>query len=615
MTSRWLAAVKPAVAKFVGDFGVATEAPAGTLCVGRMVDDGWLDGQGFDCNRYYQQADDPVGIAQQYAEWLTPYIEANPRIDVWEGPNEQVPLGLVSMSWYSVFLREFARIMQAFGKRAGLGSWSTGEPDYPLWEAYGPALDGCKRYNGVLTRHTYGPMDLDNCLRYRKDNAIFASMGYPNLPLILSEIGADNVAGQTPWKGAYWGGSMDRYWDELLHPFAIELAKDDYVLGATVYTVDGNPDSQFDVSQSNLVERVANLSGADILITDWSMYQVRYIGPDYTWASRWNPANYVMDLDWAALELAPITGIWIRIGVGNTKDPVFERFVAGLMASPRFRNAWGVYHVPTPDHTDTQADSVKYWLAGRVPPYGVMSDLEIDGLTFAIVNPYLLELDDFFSRLAALYSGDWFMAAHFTRAEQQRWVGRVVEWAGYPNFVTPAGWVGQAVPYTLHQFSDNYIIPGPKRPVDMARLNPNVPYSVLLGPTHKETKVSLIQTLSFTGIDQSLALDIEKHTQDMYADVQANARVLPYAPPPPPPPPVPVLPYVARARYTIRVRNAAGAEAGLFYTGNIFPVLTDPTTIAGWQDRVVVNEKGDHVWTGAGSASGPSYEKVTVPPG
>lgn len=256
-TVRWVRKARPRVAKCVGDFGPSFEAhPAGVLWLGREVDDGWLDGQGFDVNRYHTEGADAADIARKYAAWLERSITLNPHVHVWEGPNEQVVTAPGPMAWYAAFLHEFARQMRQRGKRAGLGAWSTGNPirEHNLWPHYTRALDAVREFDAVLTRHEYGPLDEFNGLRYRYDNRVFTGLGYPDLPVIISECGTDDVGGGwLPWRAMY-AGDAERYWREWVLPYTLEIERDAYCLGATLFSV-GLWD-RFDVDGTIIPDRV-----------------------------------------------------------------------------------------------------------------------------------------------------------------------------------------------------------------------------------------------------------------------------------------------------------------------------------------------------------------------
>jgi hypothetical protein len=257
-TQQWLK-LKPAVAKFVYSFDIANGVPPEVLCVGRPEED--------FLSQHPLLSGDPVALAQQFAATvLAPLVQRYPRIDVWEGPNEidirtSQPDGLQRMDWYSAFLAEYARQMDLLGKRALVGAWAVGNPEFSIWQRYVPVLQACRDHHAILSRHSYGPLDQWYSFRHRQDEAAFQQLGFANTPVIISECGADRL-GNFPgrWRKV-WGDRIDRYWQEYLLPFTQEIEKDAYVLGATLFTV-GTGFSQawrdFDVTDTNLVANLAS---------------------------------------------------------------------------------------------------------------------------------------------------------------------------------------------------------------------------------------------------------------------------------------------------------------------------------------------------------------------
>ena len=272
-TSKWLREARPSVLKCVGDFGPQFDALPGTLVLGRMVDDGALDGQGADINRQSRNQT-AAHAADQYVQFLRDYIRLNPQVAIWEAYNEQNfeydpvrensdPMfrsamqasRIRTMQWYAEFLYLFAQKLSQLGKRAALGGWAVGNPDRSLWVAYRRALDATRDFNAVLTRHEYGPLDGHLSLRYRSDQDHFTAMGYPNVPVIISECGGDNVPGSGPWR-SFYGNNVSRYWNELLLPYTKAIELDSYVIGATVFTSGGAGWRDFDITGSGLVDLV-----------------------------------------------------------------------------------------------------------------------------------------------------------------------------------------------------------------------------------------------------------------------------------------------------------------------------------------------------------------------
>lgn len=230
-TLEWLK-LKPAVAKFCwSGYELARMAHAETLTVGRPEEQfiGTPEapvGQG-----------DPALLAKAFVNrFYAPLIAAYPYIRAWEGPNEVVPDDAAQMEWYAEFLHYFAREIFALGKQAVIGAWPPGAPSLVLWPRYARALQAVREWCAILSRHSYGPLDLWYSYRHRLDNDAFTKMGYPSLPVIITECGADHL-GDFPGRWRHVYGSEREYWDEYLRPLAADLARDQYVLGATLFTV------------------------------------------------------------------------------------------------------------------------------------------------------------------------------------------------------------------------------------------------------------------------------------------------------------------------------------------------------------------------------------------
>lgn len=215
-----------------------TAANKGLLIVGRRYDDDGID----------LDAPDMKAEAQRYfngqrAPSFPALAAAFPMIQVWEGPNEPDVQTPERMQRYAAFSNELAFLMMTEAKRrSGIGAWAVGTPDFPLWQYWQPALAAVLNFKAVLTRHSYGPLDKYFSLRHREDQAHFTAMGFPDMPLLITECGTDTLwNAQTfnkPWRELYGYGddALARYWVEWGRPFEEALAKDAYVLGAHWFT-------------------------------------------------------------------------------------------------------------------------------------------------------------------------------------------------------------------------------------------------------------------------------------------------------------------------------------------------------------------------------------------
>ena len=256
-----------AVAKFAGDWGMAGDVPKGVLVIGRLV----VDQKDYTAQKQKKEmGQTPLEAVQKFLQDQLPTYQANPHIKYWEGHNEPVWSDEEGMTWYAEFEVERMRLMAELGLKCVIGNFATGTPDLALWSAFLPALQVAREYEAILGLHEYscpwmwwmtGKHQLDpnvdegdegwTTLRYRK---VYRQHLIPNglgdVPLVITECGIDygvtpkppGVQGGT-WRelGDFWERENDEpdkadYYFRQLVWYDEELQKDDYVIGATIYT-------------------------------------------------------------------------------------------------------------------------------------------------------------------------------------------------------------------------------------------------------------------------------------------------------------------------------------------------------------------------------------------
>jgi hypothetical protein len=282
-----------AVVKFAGDWGMATQVPGAPLVLGRKSTGD------YDAQLQRSSGKTPSEAARQFVDDQLRMYRANPAIVYWEGHNEPVWSTVEEMSWYAQFEIERMRLMAGLGLRCVIGNFSSGAPDLPLWSAFLPACREALQYQAVLGLHEYscpwmwwmtGDHQLNpeedegdegwTTLRYRK---IYRKYLIPNhvgvLPLVITECGLDPlVAPQPPgspggtWKqlGDFWArhdGEPDKadYYYRQLVWYDRELQKDDFVVGATIFTWGsfGPPWSTFDVTGTPVADKLIAYARAE----------------------------------------------------------------------------------------------------------------------------------------------------------------------------------------------------------------------------------------------------------------------------------------------------------------------------------------------------------------
>jgi len=262
---------KPCCVKLLEKFDVAQEiknAVPGIVIVGRIFkgSHGPLDG-------------DPVQRAHEWWAIQGPTINSYPEVDYWEGYNEPGYLNPTQMAWYAQFEAERIRILaNSGGKKACIGNFGTGSINTPdmdggvSWGAFAAAFDAAKVYGGILGLHEYGcPMNCaftgDTqtgegwlCGRYRKLYKYYLIPNDKVIPLVITECGVDNVGwvggccGYPGWKLAY---TWREYLDQLIWYDSV-LKADDYVIGATIFSLEIYNWENFDIGVPELMLWLTN---------------------------------------------------------------------------------------------------------------------------------------------------------------------------------------------------------------------------------------------------------------------------------------------------------------------------------------------------------------------
>jgi len=276
---------RPAVVKFVGDWGTASSISSSILVIGAKAGE-------YDAQLQRTTGKTPREAAEQFVGDMRSTYEANPAITYWEGHNEPVWNNTDDMGWYAQFEIERMKLMADMGLKCVIGNYASGTPPLNLWPAFVPALEVARDYEALLGVHEYscpwmwwmtGKYQIDpdedqgdegwSTLRYRKvyrNYLIPAGVG--NVPLVITETGIDPLVNPKPpgaksgtWSqlGDYWREHDDEpdkadYYFRQLVWYDKELQKDDYVIGATIFTFGnwGGAWKHFDIAGSPVAEKL-----------------------------------------------------------------------------------------------------------------------------------------------------------------------------------------------------------------------------------------------------------------------------------------------------------------------------------------------------------------------
>lgn len=283
---------KPAVAKFVGDWGMAADVPVGALIIGRKH-------QGnYDAQHQYNSGLSPEDAASRFVQDQLATYQSNPHITYWEGHNEPVWNTHTEMRWYAHFEIERMVLMKEMGLKCVIGNFATGTPDLSLWSTFSLACQIGQDFEAILGLHEYscpwmwwmtGAYQVDpgedegdegwTTLRYRKIYRQYLIPDDAVIPLAITECGIDPLVSPLPdgcdggtWKqlGDYWRetngehNKADYYYRQLMW-YDRELQKDDYVAGATIFCWGnyGSPWSDFDVAGTDVATKLVAYTQAN----------------------------------------------------------------------------------------------------------------------------------------------------------------------------------------------------------------------------------------------------------------------------------------------------------------------------------------------------------------
>jgi GH25 family lysozyme M1 (1,4-beta-N-acetylmuramidase) len=317
--------------------------------------------------------------ANDFFKVIRPELEKTPPNSKVEPYNESPIWNAAVLCGFEDFNQRLIQLFHTAGRKIIVGAINT---YWPRPYQYHAVYSACKGADG-LSFHEYSPLSFmvghpDIC-HYRTFHEWGMERGLSHPPIYITECGLDTATlGGVPGPDhGHWGwhGILKNNEDAfvaVLADYERELQKDDYVVGAHIFTTGGDwPQFQFGKSAAQkLIEKVKETKERPRAIgVDISEFQDA-ISPDTVW-------------DWGA------RFVIMRLGDGLYKDPYFDRNwkVFGDRGFLR-----GCYHVLRPDK-DKQADFVRKVLAGRKPEMGLWGDYEVGGLTADRISRYVVHVE------------------------------------------------------------------------------------------------------------------------------------------------------------------------------------------------------------------------------
>jgi len=264
LSMSFIETAKPTVVKLLGGPGdncwslaaeIKQKSPS-TLIIGRI---------------YFSDEPTDGDAARRASDWwdrCRDVIENCPAVDYWEGYNEP-PVGTVEqMRWIAQFEVARIRILADHGRKACIGSFSTGCPEIVqdgrpydgIWREFYSAIDEANAHGGVLGLHEYSAPTMNDGFdsasgegwltgRYRKVYRWFLEpTGRGHTPLIITECGIDGGVIGRPNEGWKSFATKEQYFEQLKWYDSL-LKQDYYVLGATIFCLEIPNWQSFDIAE------------------------------------------------------------------------------------------------------------------------------------------------------------------------------------------------------------------------------------------------------------------------------------------------------------------------------------------------------------------------------
>ena len=241
----YLAAAKPRIVVSMehsaNTWKAAKQASPNTFIIGRH----YLD----DSEQIFD--DDPEGRAELFFDAMKDEAERMRGIyDAWMGYNESVVPTADAAQKLSRFYVRWGDLMRAAGFRSAAYSFATGNPskgdprpDGSLEPNVWQYLAGGLRHCDLLSLHEYSAPTMDNlqpylCLRYRAVMELLPADA--RRQIVITETGIDGGAGPVNRPQEGWSKFTDAAgYVSTLSWYDGELQKDDYVIGAAIFAMNG----------------------------------------------------------------------------------------------------------------------------------------------------------------------------------------------------------------------------------------------------------------------------------------------------------------------------------------------------------------------------------------
>lgn len=297
-TMEFIETAKPVVVKLLDGYdraGEIKQKSSGTFVIARK----WEQNQPFD--------GEPETKAQEWFDRNRGILGMD-NIDCWEGYNEPDVSSDDAVRWISRFEVKRMQLLESIGKKACIGNFSVGNPDYPRWQYFRDAMSYASSHGHYLGIHEYGPTSMsdrsdDYSLRHRR---VYRDNGF-STPLIITETGIDENG--NPDTGGWRAHTNAGDYFNQLKWYDDRLQEDSYVKGATIFS--------YGLYDWNSFEIYPELVGSD----GRSGPLTAYIGGGVAPTSGPTPTPQPCSVSWTLSSSTPVPGTNITAAIRGVSDP------------------------------------------------------------------------------------------------------------------------------------------------------------------------------------------------------------------------------------------------------------------------------------------------------
>jgi len=444
---------------------------------------------------------------QAFIRKLVANVEGSPQIHYAEGYNEEfADAGQIGK--YAEFEIERMRALEAIGRKAAIGCFSTGTPEITdggaTWGRFRPALEHALANGHALALHEYsGPYmqymtrtpdgrnqwnrqtnsftgispdprvywnpTLDGwlTLRYRMVYALLRAWGLDKLPLFITEGGIDDTTPRPGPGGKGYKAFRDGQWDRLpgigdyadqRRWYLWQVSQDPFARGVVDFGWEGTPTGwpDFDLSTdpatvNDIITTEADLPKGHFGDAPVPIPTPPPVGPiKGVDVSRWQG-----EIDWSKMKTQGVEFGWIKAGEGaNVTDPQFARNWAEARRVGVLRGAYYFYRGGVdPVMQASRFAQIVGADQGELPPALDFEDMNVRADPAAMAL-FARQVEAWAKCPPVIYTAAWWWNAQ-RLGGKQAWAARLPLWCADYSDPVDLPSTGEWSAATIHQWTSS----------------------------------------------------------------------------------------------------------------------------------------------------------------